>query len=393
MYDSMYDVCFVGGGIACLYAAYKLKQTNPDLKFIIMEKTNYIGGRVKTMPFAGQRVVKGAGIGRYEKDVLMKPLLHELDIKYIKVPKHFHGGQRNDVFISKCLARLEKHRNEVERSRDDFKSYAIRVLGRGVYRRFLVNVGYRDFEKADVFDTLDHYGFNDVMSTGHIMYIPWDELLEKLIKAIGRERIITKCNVRKISGEKGDMRVESVDGSAVIKARQVVVGVTVDAARKLLPNLKALHGINGQPFLRIYGQLSRPLSHIKQLTCVDSVIQKIIPINIEKNIYMIAYADNENALELQKATRDQVIHMFKGVVGEGVQVDKFKKAFWKTGTHYFPPLIEGFHSRDQFLKACQLPIEYPGVAVVGEMVSHDQGWTQGALSSVNKIIGHLKQLV
>lgn len=385
----MYDICFVGGGIACLYAAYKLKQVNPDFKFVILEKTNYIGGRVKTMSFAGQRVVKGAGVGRYEKDVFMKSLLHDLGIKYVTVPKKFNGGKRKDAFIRKCLERLEKHRNEVDRSREDFKTYATRVLGHGVYRRFLVNVGYTDFEKADVFDTLDHYGFDDVMSVGHIMYIPWDELLEKLVGAVGRDSIITRCDVEKISGEKGNMRVESVDGSVVIKAKQVVVGVTIDAARKLLPELTALRGIHGQPFMRIYGQLSKPLSHIKRLTCVDSLIQKIIPINIEKNIYMIAYADNKNALELQKATRDQVVQIFKGVVDEGVQVDKFKKAFWKIGTHYFHPLQEGFNSRDQFLKACQLPPQYPGVVLVGEMVSHDQGWTQGALASVHKIIGHL----
>lgn len=38
----------VGGGIAGLYMAYKYHKVNPNEKIILLEKNNYIGGRVYT---------------------------------------------------------------------------------------------------------------------------------------------------------------------------------------------------------------------------------------------------------------------------------------------------------------------------------------------------------
>jgi oxygen-dependent protoporphyrinogen oxidase len=37
-------VCIIGGGISGLSQAYFIKQLNPDLKIMILEKENYLGG-------------------------------------------------------------------------------------------------------------------------------------------------------------------------------------------------------------------------------------------------------------------------------------------------------------------------------------------------------------
>ena len=41
-------------------------------------------------------------------------------------------------------------------------------------------------------------------------------------------------------------------------------------------------------------------------------------------------------------------------------------------------------NREQFIRAAQNPV--PCMYVVGEMISRKQGWTEGALESVNAII-------
>jgi protoporphyrinogen oxidase len=61
----------VGGGIAGLYAAYKLKRRGLDV--CVYEKSRRLGGRIGTVRFAGRDVPTGAGIGR-GKDVLLRAL-------------------------------------------------------------------------------------------------------------------------------------------------------------------------------------------------------------------------------------------------------------------------------------------------------------------------------
>jgi len=43
-----------------------------------------------------------------------------------------------------------------------------------------------------------------------------------------------------------------------------------------------------------------------------------------------------------------------------------------------------YKSRNQFIKEAQNPAE--NILVVGEVVSRKQGWTEGALESVNNIL-------
>ena len=44
----MYDIIISGGGISGLYCAYKLLLNNPYYKILLIEKNNYLGGRIKT---------------------------------------------------------------------------------------------------------------------------------------------------------------------------------------------------------------------------------------------------------------------------------------------------------------------------------------------------------
>ena len=57
--------------------------------------------------------------------------------------------------------------------------------------------------------------------------------------------------------------------------------------------------------------------------------------------------------------------------------------FWRIGTHYYDPLSNAYTSRDEFIKDAQNPMK--NLYVVGEMISNNQGWTEGALESVKEI--------
>ena len=79
-----YNNIIIGAGIAGLYTAYNIKKIYPNETFIILEQSNRIGGRVGSVNFYGVPISIGAGIGRYEKDILLKKLLKELKISFNK---------------------------------------------------------------------------------------------------------------------------------------------------------------------------------------------------------------------------------------------------------------------------------------------------------------------
>ena len=80
----IYDYIIIGGGISGLYLFYKLKKTNKDLKILLFEKNNYLGGRIKTnyLKFKSKNYIFEEGAGRlnnYHKKFLR--LIKELNLE------------------------------------------------------------------------------------------------------------------------------------------------------------------------------------------------------------------------------------------------------------------------------------------------------------------------
>jgi oxygen-dependent protoporphyrinogen oxidase len=53
-------VVVVGGGIAGLAAAHRLRELSPDADIVVLERSDRLGGKIRTEPFAGQPVETGA---------------------------------------------------------------------------------------------------------------------------------------------------------------------------------------------------------------------------------------------------------------------------------------------------------------------------------------------
>jgi hypothetical protein len=133
--------------------------------------------------------------------------------------------------------------------------------------------------------------------------------------------------------------------------------------------------------------------YVTNYTIVPGPLQKIIPMDINKGIYMIAYSDNTNAL-LQKNylkntpdNRNLYCDLIEGSLGipKGeLKILSIKDYYWPIGTHYYEPLKSPFKNRNEFIYKAQHPEN--GMIVVGEVVSKDQGWTEGALESVKLVL-------
>jgi monoamine oxidase len=67
----------------------------------------------------------------------------------------------------------------------------------------------------------------------------------------------------------------------------------------------------------------------------------------------------------------------------GYEFDDVVKFYWEHGTHYYKPLSARWKDRDEFIRYAQNPVA--GIYLVGECISKNQGWTEGALESVRAV--------
>jgi hypothetical protein len=109
---------------------------------------------------------------------------------------------------------------------------------------------------------------------------------------------------------------------------------------------------------------------------------------------MIAYNDNNNTLALKnnlentEQNRDlycELLEKSLGIPDGSLDLIAIKDFYWPIGTHYYKPLNQKIYKdRDEFINIAQHPEK--GILVVGEVVSRNQGWTEGALDSVKAVL-------
>ena len=399
----MYDVIIIGAGVAGLYAAYNIKRLSPSTTFLILEKNGKhgLGGRAGNEMFCGTEIVTGAGIGRLKKDKLLYRLLKELSIKTTEFDIEPHYSTTiNQSNIPKILNQLKKQLKE-ENNRETFKTFATKILGEKEYDQFIITSGFTDYEKEDVYDVLYHYGMEDNFTRYKGFHVAWKEMILKLSETIGLDHIRFSYNVAaisKLSSQTFEIYKSSSDH--FFSAKKVILATTISGIRTLLPDFNIYKEIEGQPFLRVYGKFDKKSTTImnqvvKGTTIVPGHLQKIIPIDSDKGIYMIAYSDNKHALYLKTHMEndEKNRHFFARIVEQSLDIPKdslklitMKSFYWDIGTHYYKPLdINRIHkTRSEFIFDAQHPVK--DVLVVGEVVSLKQGWTEGALESVQSAV-------
>ena len=176
------------------------------------------------------------------------------------------------------------------------------------------------------------------------------------------------------------------------------MGTDIGCLRKLLERNhlynRIYDNVSCQSFTRLYVTLDKALQLGGRLVITPPPIQKIIEMNKERHIYMISYSDNESADKWKEwsekksnVLKKKVETYLQEFFGQNVKVKKSELVYWPCGTHYFKPLPSVYKNRNDYLEKAQNP--YPNMYVVGEAFSNEQGWCEGALQSVKKIINNI----
>lgn len=445
------DVVIVGGGLAGLVAGWLAARRG--LHVVVLEAERRLGGRARQIdyPSRGNLVAGGAGIGRKRRDVRLRRLLHALRVPF-KTFRHrvYYGGrsrQRIRTFLANSSNQLRLAALNIKRAerkavaaaaRPTFAALLRATLGTAGARRFRELMGFGDDERADGVDTALQYNFRDNFGLGIGLRVPWNLLAERLSADIRRRggEVRVRARVQRLLVGVGGVGGAVVAGRGTTTARtwlagdRLVLALPSSSASRLLrghmaPSFPAASVLpRAQPFLLAYDTaasadsraiLARAVPRYRVLP--GSPLQKMIPINSSRGVYMVAYADGERARRLARrigvsrlsssplsppsrcrVLRDEVRRALKlpalRFVGESqTSVIRSRPAclvrYLPEGTHYHPPLPRArFSTRAQALAALSSSLP-DGWSWVGEAVAtRDQGWVEGALESVERELGN-----
>ena len=408
--EDIYDIIIVGGGIAGLYSAYNILKMAPKTKILILEayKKKWFGGRTGNVQFYGTSVVKGAGIGRKNKDHLLIDLLHNLKVPYSEFndEKYYANTIQPPCNAKAVIGMLQKALKERKHTEihPTFKQFVLPLLGPKNYKHLTTCLGYTDYEKEDAYDVIFNYGFDDNYGQETSLLIPWSKLTHKLAEFIGNKNIVFSSKVVSVKKPDCGIFLLKVENGKNYLCHKVIIATTIKSIVELLPKFPIYKQIHGYNFLRVYGKFTSQSSAIMRkyvpgYIIVPGPLQKIIPINSEKGVYMIAYSDNASAdffkerdlLENNEKNCTSFCSLISIALGmekgdaEKLILIAIKDFYWPIGTHYCQPLnTNEYKNRREFMKVAQHPMH--NMLVVGEVVSNDQGWVEGALDSVCKVV-------
>jgi len=388
MSDTIWDYVIVGGGISGLYLAHQLQKKYKDQRSIlILEKEPVLGGRIRQTMYHSHRVVTGAGVGRWNKDVLLAQLVQDaVPQKKIKPWTSRVSFSFPPVDTFSFLSILKKQHYSWllhHRSTHTFREAFLHFFTLNEYKRFCDSNGYTDFEKADAIDTLDNYGFEDNQPGVPYFNVPWNRLVDHLrsrLKQSDNIHIQTRIEVMRCSFDQSrDLWTCRTNHLETVKSRVVVFAGSV----LRFPDPIVRRNIRTQPFLRMYGWTPPQKNKASPKVCPNGMCYRTDAfqkqIRISPHVWMLSYSDNRHAIRTNRMTEDQIRQALD------FPIQDIRRFFWKHGTHYYPPLpTKQFKDREAFIRYAQHP--RPGLFLVGEAISNNQGWTQGALESVHKIL-------
>jgi monoamine oxidase len=385
MNDYVLDYIVIGGGIAGLYANYKL---SAKYKGLLLEKNNYLGGRAQEINFHGTPIKLGAGIIIQSNHQLLK-LLKKLDLKPTSFSSFVDTYNINttdfnmDKAISDITDKYKQEKQNIIKSKMTMKEFLVKYFGTSMTNQFILNCQYHDFLKSDVEYFMEYYNINDMsQKESKLSSIQWTDLVNKLVK----KNCLSNANVISIT-KTGDMFSVRTDINYYL-CKKVIFATTLKPIVKLSKNITDINyndHLGAVHFARIYCYYKNGYkSDLTHYTIVSNKLQKVLTIN--DNIVMAAYCDGNNALfwkkvkELKKKEQIEIVSDYlKEVNIEGV-INDIVIVYWEEGVHYYKPTTD----LEKTINLVSNPA--PNVYAVGDMVSYKQGWVEGCIESVNRTL-------
>lgn len=386
----MKTTIIVGSGISGLFLARELSKTD---KVTVLEKEDYLGGRILTGHESGSTFEIGAG-RIHSTHLRVLSLIKEYGIKTIDIggtpmwrPLGSSASMPN-LFEPTWAALLSQFRRLPADvlATSTLRSLCEEVIGPEQTHKLLETFPYRtelESMRADVAIK----GFDDTAGT----QAKYMAVLGGLTQVV--DGLVRDAKKRGAVFKKGIEVTDVTDYGVVTKTKEykadrVILCIPVTALRKLpvLKGLKAFDYVDMAPLTRIYGvypglQLDR--------TITDSPLRYIIPIH--GDLFMISYTDGRDTRRwaglhgpaLTKSIQQALTALFPE---QSIPEPTWVKAFeWSGGTTYWKP--GSYDPVEEGQRVLQpRPSSLPSLYICGESFSMLQAWLEGSLEHAEALI-------
>ncbi len=386
----IYDYIIVGGGIGGLYANYKL--LNKGKNGLLLEKNDHFGGRAFEMNFHGNLIKLGAGIIA-EHNTNLLSLLKKLNIKMSKF-KAYNDTNFEDYRMGDAICDIkhiyEKHKKTIKSKEYTMKQFLIKYFGPTFTKKFILNCEYHDFVNSDVEYFIKYYDINDMTHEPYnVLIIKWLDLINKLVRNNCHNNI-TVLNVTKDNNTYNDT-FNVITKDNIFQCKKIIFATTLKPLIKLSKNIINNNIINYKkyigtvPFIKIFCYYKNGYTDdFSYFTIVNNKLQNVIKFN--KNILIASLSDSKNALywnkikQLSKEKQIKIVSKYLAGLNFKGTINDILITFWDEGIHYYKP------NKDLHKTIKKLSKPAKNVYVVGEIVSYKQGWVEGAIECVDRVL-------
>ena len=419
----VYDIIIVGGGIAGLYMAYKLRNTNKSI--LIIEKDSRYGGRIETKynQNGNEKLQYDAGPARISRNhnrtlQLIKSLkLETIKIKPNKEYKHIHSDKtveiQNDISAkySKYIIKESAKYSKTYLQSVKFVDLCEQILGIEKTQEFKNMFGYdAEFTYCNAYDAIEMFkkdfqniGTYFVMKDGLSSVI--NTLLDKL-KEYSHITLVQNTEIKKFKYVQSTQLTrlytthtsnKSYDSGIIIWAIPKNPLAKINGWSKSQQDL--FNSVEPISLHRIFCQFPHKngkswLSTVPRTTTNDG-LRQIIPLNGEKGFtqlysdsYWADYWNIKYTHSKKDFIQELVLHLHTvfpeyKTIPEPTYIDS---VYWSEGVHMWKA---GFNSDiyyDKIQHVSDTTNSNPTVMfIIGEAFSKHQCWIEGAIESADDV--------
>jgi len=402
----IYDTIVIGAGFAGLYWIKKFKPA----KWLCLEKSDRIGGRVFNVDWYTTQISLGGGIFRPEHKLIIE-LANEYNLQIAnsiskyhmvdleknsqssKIPNEDNFYGPNKVITKYLIQLYKKNKDEIEEKKLTFGEFIDYYMDLQSGTIIKANLLYKTYLDANVHDTLN-YEFDELMRTSNfeINFIKpkgYTSLLDEIITEIGIQNIKTSTQVKKITKQNNIFHIHTSQGQ-ILKSNSIVLATEANPnivlelepkITKLIENLYSM--VSGSNYIRIYSYHKNKHG----LTCsyrTNNLPGKVIL--MDENVLMCCYTESYQATQLLNLLRkndkeSQIEIIYKLLLNSHIPIatkpDDIIMKYWDIGVHYNLPNYNE-EEKNNILQA----LAKSNIYVIGESVNKTHGWVNCALESV-----------
>ena len=407
----IYDEIVIGAGVAGLYWVSKTKPTN----YLVLEKSNRIGGRIYNIEWNGSKISLGGGIIKASNNYTIE-LANEFGfnlgggiskyemIDWVKEDENNIDKPNEDDFyilhtnLIKYLKKIyQTNKKVIDNDKINFEEFLDLYVELKISQLIKSNLLYKTYFNSDVGSVL-YDEMDELLRTGdfHFKYIKnggYTLLLDKLIDIVGKKNIITNTNVIEIKKQSESYEIIT-DTNIIYRTKKIILAT--ESVNNIIYNfsnpettnkLNQLYQIvSGSNYIRIYSYHTN--SHgLKYSYKTSGLVGKVIKIN--DNILMCSYTEELDAIRLKKLlenkpkeTQCEIICRLLNKCSIPInKPDDIIIKFWNTGVHYNNP---GYDKKIK--KSLISELKKENIIVIGECISDSHGWVNSALESVELVL-------